>query len=286
MPTIAEAISEGAGRLRASRVPEERRAAGVLLCHLLGIDRTHLLTKSNEPVNEALYRAYLDLIERRAAGEPLQYITGHQEFYGLDFAVTSAVLIPRPETEFLIERILALAGDDDPLIVDAGTGSGCIAVTLAHHLSRARVIAIDISGGALEVARTNAERHNVSARINFIEGDMLEPLAGRGLEGKVDFLASNPPYVPDGIIGSLQREVRDWEPEEALSGGAEGVDFYRRLLRDGEKYVRRGGCLVCEIGYSQLELVSGMIDAKAWELLDVTSDMQGIPRVLAVRRLP
>src|SRR5829696_3352882 len=153
LPKISEAVAEGAERLRAAGVIEERRAAGALLCHTLGIDRTLLLTRSNESIGPLPYRAYLSFVERRAAGEPLQYITGHQEFYGLDFVVTPDVLIPRPETEFLVERVIKLARAADtlsaPLIVDVGTGSGCIAVTLAAHVARGRVIAVDISSAAL-----------------------------------------------------------------------------------------------------------------------------------------
>jgi len=285
LPKISEAIAEGAQRLRASGLTEGRRAAGVLLCHALGIDRTHLLTRSNEQVDASSYQAYLYFVERRAAGEPLQYITGHQEFYGLDFIVTPDALIPRPETEFLVERVINLAQDvSAPVIVDVGTGSGCIAVSLAAHIPRARVIATDISGAALGVARTNAERHGVRDRIEFVEGDLLDPLAALGLETAVNFLASNPPYVEEGKPGLVQREVRDWEPPVALYGGPDGLDCYRRLLAEGARYLLPAGCLVCEIGYTQLEALRKLIDATEWELVDVTCDLQGIPRTLTIRK--
>lgn len=293
MPTIAEAIAEGANRLRASCISEERRTAGILLCHTLGIDRTQLLTRSSQQVDEPRYQAFLSSIERRAAGEPLQYITGHQEFYGLDFIVTPDVLIPRPETEFLIERIIDLARANQteaaPAIVDVGTGSGCIAVALAAHIPRARVIAIDISSAALDVARANAQRHNVQNRIEFIEGDLLEPLGkyargSEGLEEAINFIASNPPYVEEGKPEIIQREVRDWEPALALYGGADGLNCYRRLLADGTRYLKRGGCLVCEIGYTQLDAIRSMIDVTRWDLVDVIHDLQGIPRTLTIRK--
>jgi release factor glutamine methyltransferase len=294
LSTIAEAIAEGAELLRASGINEERRTAGILLCHTLGIDRTHLLTRSSEQVDEARYEAYIASVGRRAAGEPLQYITGHQEFYGLDFIVTPDVLIPRPETEFLVERVIdferARYDEGPPIIVDAGTGSGCIAVTLAYNIPAARVIAIDISSAALDVARANAERHGVQDRIEFVEGDLLEPL-GRlasgspGLEGAIDLLASNPPYVEEGKPETLQREVRDWEPALALYGGADGLSFYRRLLAEGAVYLKSGGHLVCEIGYTQLHAIREMIDVTKWELVDVTDDLQGIPRTLSLRRI-
>lgn len=264
----------------------ERQTAGVLLAHVLGVDRTHLLVKSEEQVGDAHYKSFLRLIERRAAGEPLQYITGHQEFFGLDFSVTSAVLIPRPETEFLVERVIKLMDDSmqSPVIVDVGTGSGCIAVALAVHLPRARVIATDLSAVALQVARINAERHGVAGRIEFMQGDLLEPLETLRLDDSVDVLASNPPYVNEGTTELIQREVIDWEPREALFGGVEGLDFYRRLLAEGSKFVRSRGYLVFEIGYNQLDAITEIIAALEWELVDVTNDLQGIPRTVTLRK--
>ena len=287
MTTITQALAEGSRRLERAGVDEARRTAGVLLAHRLNVDRTHLLTHPEQPMSEEDYESYLRMIERRAAGEPLQYVTGHQEFYKLDFLVTPAVLIPRPETEFLVERVLALVGDArlaSPLIVDAGTGSGCIAVTLAVELPAARVIATDISGAALAVARQNAERHGVDSRVAFYEGDLLAPLAALGVENQVDVLASNPPYVAAGQPGLVQREVRDYEPHAALFGGDDGLIFYRRLLAEGYDVVRPGGHLVCEIGYSQLDAITAMVAASRWQLADVTHDLQGIPRTLTMRR--
>ncbi|HXG91251.1 MAG TPA: peptide chain release factor N(5)-glutamine methyltransferase [Blastocatellia bacterium] len=294
MPTIVETIAEGAARLGAAGVAEARRTAGVLLGHALGLDRAYLLTRPHEEVDEARYQEYLRLVERRAAGEPLQYITGHQEFYGLDFIVKPGALIPRPETEFLVERVINLAQAETAaydlsdkrgqLIVDVGTGSGCIAVTVAAFVKNARVIAIDISRAAIEVARANAERHNVADRIEFLEGDLLEPLQERAFEASVDFIASNPPYVDESKPELVQREVRDWEPRVALYGGADGLDFYRRLLNDAPKYLKPRGYMIIEIGYSQLDAIRNLIDATALELIDVTSDLQGIPRTLTLRK--
>jgi release factor glutamine methyltransferase len=286
VPTISQAIAEGAGRFRESRIDQERRTAGILLCHVLGIDRTHLLTRSEEQIDDASYNAYLALVDRRVAGEPLQYITGHQEFYGLNFTVTPDVLIPRPETEFLVERVIKLIRElrnDTPFIVDLGTGSGCIAVTLAHHLPGARVIAIDSSNAALDVARENAEHHGVHDRIEFVQGDLLAPLLERHLEASVDVLASNPPYVGEDRPELVQREVREWEPHAALFGGGDGLDFYRRLLLDAPRYLKECGYLVCEIGYGQLDGILELIDRSALELIDVTHDLQGLPRTLALR---
>jgi len=286
VPTITQAIDEGASELRASGVEHERRTAGVLLAHVIGVDRTHLLTRSDDQVGESHYETYLRLIERRAVGEPLQYITGHQEFYGLDFIVTPDVLIPRPETEFLIERVMKLVKErrDSPLIVDVGTGSGCIAVAVAVQLPRARLIATDASPAALSVARSNAERHGVRDRIEFLEGDLFAPLAELRLEGAVDVLASNPPYVNEETFELLQREVRDWEPREALFGGVDGLDFYRRLIAESPHYLKPGGYVVLEIGFSQVDSISEMVKGNALELVDITPDLQGIPRTLCLRR--
>ncbi|MEK6325102.1 MAG: peptide chain release factor N(5)-glutamine methyltransferase [Acidobacteriota bacterium] len=289
MPTIAQAITEGADRFHASGVDQARRTAGLLLCHVVGIDRTHLLTRSEEQIDEASYRTYLALVERRAAGEPLQYISGHQEFYGLDFIVTPDVLIPRPETEFLAERVIKLVSESrkrTPLIVDLGTGSGCIAVALAVHLPGARVIATDSSHVALDVARANAERHRVGDRIEFLEGDLVAPLLERHLDGAVDVLASNPPYVHEESPELIQREVSEWEPHTALFGGADGLDFYRRLLADAPRFLKPNGYLVFEIGHAQLDPIRELIDRSALELVDVTHDLQGLPRTLTLRLTP
>jgi release factor glutamine methyltransferase len=289
LPTRAQAIAEGAARLKASQVQKERRTADVLLCHTLGIDRTQLLTRSEEQITGSDYQEYLRLVARRGAGEPLQYITGHQEFYGLDFTVNPDVLIPRPETEFLVERVIKLASgpskEPNPLIVDVGTGSGCIAIVLAVHLPQARLIATDISSAALDVARANADRHGVSNRIQFVEGDALEPLARLGLESAVDVLASNPPYVEEANSQLVQREVREWEPHNALFAGADGLDFYRRLLEDAPGYLKPDACVILEIGFSQLDAISSMLGSGRLALVDTTADLQGIPRTICIRRV-
>ena len=288
MPTILQAIAEGSRLLESAGVDQQVLTAGVLLRHVMAVDRTYLLTRSEEQIEESQYRDYLALVDRRAAGEPLQYLTGHQEFYGLDFIVTPDVLIPRPETEFLVERIINLVGEmkqDAPVIVDVGTGSGCIAVTLAKQLPQAKLIATDASSRALAVARENAGRHGVQDRIEFIEGNLLEPLAANPVQGHVDLLASNPPYVNEADLESLQREVRDWEPHGALFGGPDGLDFYRRLLVESPVYLKPEGFVVLEIGFSQLESINEMVKAGAFAVIDITRDLQGIPRTLCLQRV-
>jgi release factor glutamine methyltransferase len=197
------------------------------------------------------------------------------------------VLIPRPETEFLIERVLKAVAElklDSPLIVDVGTGSGCIAVTLAKELPGARLIATDASSAALAVARINAERHGVLDHIEFLEGDLLTPLAKRRFDGSVDLVVSNPPYVTEDSREMLQREVRDWEPGAALFGGTDGLAFYRRLLADTPRILKLDGYVILEIGFSQIDSISEMVKDSAFRLLDITRDLQNIPRTLCLRR--
>jgi release factor glutamine methyltransferase len=294
--TIAEALATAAAALENAGVDNPRLTANVLLGYILGIDRTQLLIKSRELLNESGHDLYLKLIARRVAGEPLQYITGHQEFYGLDFIVTPDVLIPRPETEFLVEQVIKLA----PLLkeqnsalstqhsaltlVDVGTGSGCIAVTLAHHLQDVKIWATDISAAALAIARENTVRHSVESSIEFLEGNLLAPLAGHGLENAVDFIVSNPPYIPLRDLPALQVEVRDFEPYSALFAEEDGLLFYKRLLEEGHRYLKPGAYLICEIGYAQLEPLRQQLDQSIWQLEAVTHVLQGIARVLTIRK--
>ena len=285
MPTLTQAIAEAAQVLRDAGVGDERLTAGLLLGHVLGIDRTQLLIRSNEALGTTDRQVFLRLIERRAAGEPLQYITGRQEFYGLDFLVTPDVLIPRPETEFLVERVIDLSrSSGEFLVVDVGTGSGCIAVTLARHIEKARVVAIDVSEAALAVAAENAARHGVAGRIEFLKGDLLAPLGRPDLAGQIDCIASNPPYISPADVATLQREVKEWEPHRALFADEDGLGFYRRLLEEGPTVLKPGAHLVCEIGYAQVEAITRMLDARVWQLVDVTDDLQSIPRTLTLRK--
>jgi release factor glutamine methyltransferase len=225
------------------------------------------------------------MINRRASGEPLQYITGRQEFFGLEFEVTPDVLIPRPETELIVEETIRMVERDmiaRPLIVDAGTGSGCVAVALARELAEARVVASDISEAALRVARRNAARHGLRARIGFVASDLLDAFAE---EEFADFILSNPPYVSEEEMPSLQREVRDWEPRLALTDSNDGLSFYRRLLKDAPGRLKPGGHLICEMGYMQSERISAMVNHQVWGGVRLLDDLQGIPRTIVLRKL-
>ncbi|QQS46020.1 MAG: peptide chain release factor N(5)-glutamine methyltransferase [Acidobacteriota bacterium] len=282
MATIAETLRAATDRLRAASAPNDVLDAQALLAHALGCDRTYLIVNYREELSAEAIRGFTELIERRATGEPLQYITGRQEFFGLDFEVTPDVLIPRPETEIIVEETIRLAeGIESPMIIDAGTGSGCLAVTLARELPGARIIATDISVAALRVARRNARRHNLEERISFLAADLLDALVE---EPFADFLISNPPYVSGSQMQALQREVRDWEPATALTDFDDGLSFYRRLLRDAVSRLKPGGYLICEMGFSQSGAVTEMVDDRHWVERRLLDDLQGIPRTIVLRR--
>jgi release factor glutamine methyltransferase len=278
MRTIAERLKLASQQLREASVPNDLLDAQTLLAHALGQDRTYLIINFNQQLSDELLAAYQALIDRRAAGEPLQYIVGQQAFFGLEFAVTPDVLIPRPETELIIEETLRLAANiAQPVIIDVGTGSGCIAVTLARELDDAHVIATDISAAALQVARRNAQRNDVEPRIEFIEGDLLS-----GVQRKADFIVSNPPYLAEHELPTLQREVRDWEPFVALTDFADGLQFYRRLLAEAPSHLHPGGHLIFEMGYQQAETIKAFVDRTVWHEPKALRDLQGIERTLVL----
>jgi release factor glutamine methyltransferase len=316
---IRAALKEAMARLRTANVSSHTLAAELLLMRTLDRDRTWLYTHPETALDPAAVEKYFTLIARRAAGEPTQYLTGKQEFWGLEFEVTPAVLIPRPETEHVVEVALerlgtrgikinlATGAPSAPLrIADVGTGSGCLAVALAHELPHAEFVATDISAAALEVARRNAARHGVAERIRFLECNLLDALIGdfssavgarhavpprvenrdvpqaeAGRES-FDLIVSNPPYVARGEASDLPREVRDHEPHSALFGGVTGVEFYAHLIEQAGSLLRDGGILVLEFGYNSSEHVRGILDSNPqWSELKITNDLAGIPRVIS-----
>jgi release factor glutamine methyltransferase len=315
-------LQEGMSRLRAADTPSHTLAAELLLLHTLGRDRAWMYAHVEEPLDTAESEKFFALIARRAAGEPTQYLTGKQEFWGLEFAVTPAVLIPRPETEHVMEAALArlsergmtsqsaaAASREKLRIADVGTGSGCLAVALAYELPHADVYATDISAAALAVAQRNANRHNVADRVHFAQCNLLEALreahpsglgaghaapavsataapAARSQETLFDLIVSNPPYVSLGEAQSLQREVRDHEPHQALFGGRTGVEIYARLIEQARDLLRHRGILVLELGHDSAEYVRGIFDEQSgWTNLSIAMDLAGIPRVLAAERV-
>jgi len=280
--SIIQAQATGAESLRAAGVIDPRLEAGSLLAHLLRHDRTYVITHANDLLTGEQFERFRVLIARRAAREPLQYIVGFQEFFKLSFEVTPDVLIPRPETELVVEAALELADRESSLsILDVGTGSGCIAISLLRELNQAHALATDIAPNALEVARSNAQRHNVSDRVTFIQADSLSRLDQRLA---FSLIVSNPPYVPAGDIATLQREVREHEPLTALVSGADGLDHIRVLLRETPQVLHHAGYFIFEIGFGQGDAVEQLVDRKIWHLLEVKKDLQGIPRTVVLQK--
>jgi release factor glutamine methyltransferase len=321
---IRAALKTGIARLREADVSSFTLAAELLLLHVLGRNRTWLYAHPEELLAESEAQHFFDLISRRTAGEPTQHLTCKQEFWGLEFEVTPDVLIPRPETEHVIEVALdrlALrelrAGRPQTItgealqIADIGTGSGCIAIALAKELPAANFYATDISPAALAVAKRNANRHEVADRIHFIEANLLEavPVGARHAApqpGEIpnsappifhespvtshksrlfDLIASNPPYIGRRDAPSLPREVRDHEPHSALFGGEEGYELYADLITQSARHLKPGGLLVLELGHNSLEAVQPLLDAANWTNVGVTNDLAGIPRVIAAERI-
>lgn len=273
---IQTALLQGVRLLEEAAVASPRLTAEILLCQAIRRERSWLYGHPEEELSEIQWIHYGRYLHERIQGKPAQYITGRQEFYGRMFRVTPAVLIPRPETEHVVEAVLRLGGQA-PRIVDIGCGSGAIAVTLALERPAASVWATDISGPALKVAADNAAR--LGARVAFIQCDLCTALRS----ASVDVIVSNPPYVSVEERASLQREVRDYEPEVALYAGRSGMEFYERLVDEAGRVLQAGGWLVMELGYQSLDPVRRLLN-HGWEQVEITPDLAGIPRVLAVRR--
>ena len=277
--TIERALASATARMAGAFPLTARRDAELLLMHVLGRDRVFVLTHPEAVLNVAESQAFELALGRRLRNEPIQYITGEQEFYGLAFAVTPDVLVPRPETEHLVEAALERIPFDMPSrIVDVGTGSGAIAVALAHHRPQAEITALDLSPAALIVARENAERQHVAGRIRFLESDLLAAVRG---EAPFDVIVSNPPYVAEADRTTLEPQVRDWEPAVALFAGDEGLDVYRRLIPQARRLLRPGGWLLMEIGHGQEEALRDLL--ADWREVQFVADLQGIPRVAVAR---
>jgi len=280
--TIREYVAAASDRLRDAGIETAANLDARLLAqHVLGWETARLLTSAGEVPPDAFPAAFDALVARRAAREPLAYITGHKEFWNLQFEVTPAVLIPRPETELIVEAVLRLAPDADaPLAVaDVGTGSGCVAVAIAHERPRAEVLAIDISEAALAVARRNASRHHVGSRVRFAAGDLLD-----GISGPFDAIVANPPYVRSGDRNGLQPEVRE-EPAVALYSGVEGLDAIARLIEQAPDRMRRGAHLIFEFGLGQeLDIERLLAASGQLVLVELLRDLQGIARTAVARR--
>ncbi|MBV9302558.1 MAG: peptide chain release factor N(5)-glutamine methyltransferase [Acidobacteriaceae bacterium] len=271
--TIQTALLQGAEILEKGAISPARLTAEVLLCHAMHCERAYLYAHCNDDLTQLGWIHYGRYLHERLKGKPTQYITHRQEFFGREFYVNQDVLIPRPETEHLVEAALAyLKAHPHATALDLGTGSGAIAISLAIE-SQSRIIASDISIQALAVAKRNCEKHQ--APVSLFAGDLLEPVRPRS----IDLLISNPPYVPGADAANMQREVRDWEPHIALFAGDTGFEIYERLIRGSELNLKRGGRLLMELGYRSLEGVREML-TPAWSDIEVISDLAGLPRVI------
>ena len=276
---LRQALTSAIDLLTFKQIGSPRMNAETLLMFVLNSDRAYLYAHPEYELTPDEQARYDEAITERSTGKPAQYITGHQEFWGMDLIVSPAVLIPRPETEHVVETVLELARPlQAPRIIDVGTGSGCIALALAAELPSARVEAADISPAALEVARANAHRLQLDHRVLFSQRDLL---AGAPA-ATYDFVVSNPPYVPASEPEKAQREVREFEPKVAVFAGESGLEVYRRLVPQSREALKPGGRLVVEIGFSLAQAVCELLSD--WAEVRVIPDLQGIPRVVAARR--
>ena len=285
--SLSEVIGEARRLLEQAGIESAEQEAYWIVEHVLRLPAHHVVTNRDRLLSPAELVAARGLIERRVGREPLQYILGTQEFCGLEFDVNQAVLIPRPETELLVDYVAQrIPAERQATIVDVCTGSGCIAVAIARLRPRARVIATDLSTPSLEVARRNAARHAVCERITWLEGDLLEPLAGRGLEGRIDVIVSNPPYISEADWATLQPEVRLFEPRGALVAGPQGTELHERLLHEAGRYLSPGGALIMEIGAGQARAMRRIVDQiPGYRFHRLVYDEAGLERVVIVERV-
>jgi len=285
--TLAEAIQKAADSLSAQNIPDARLDAELLLRHALGKDRAWILVHMQDRLDDDGQCSFERSIERRKLREPIQHITGSQEFWGLPFTVTRDVLIPRPETEFVVEAALtAVSRNSTPVIVDLCTGSGCIAICLAKELAKALVFATDRSDRALHVAQENARLNGVADRIRFLEGDLFGPLEELDLLGRIDCIVANPPYVRASDLAALQPEVKDFEPAMALVAGPEGTEIAERIILQAPEYLRPGGALIMEMGVGQAEVLKNIIEEmRQFGPVGIVKDLAGIERVITAKRI-
>ncbi len=280
---IVDMLRQAENILRGRGIATPRLDAEVLLAFCLGTERYHLYRTQKEVLSATEIVRFQAMVERRRAGEPVAYITGRKEFWSLEFEVDRSVLIPRPDTEVLVEETLRIAGvlgRPDPAVLEIGTGSGIISIALATELPGARLVAVDFSAGALAVARRNADRHGVASRIRFLRGNIFEPLSG-----KFDIVVSNPPYISEEEFACLSEGIRCFEPHEALISGPEGTEFHQRIISGGAAFLKPGGWIVMEIGATQKDALEKLLEQEgAYDHIGFRPDYAGTPRVVSARR--
>ena len=277
MSNIAEKLETAVAVLQASEILQPRREANSLLAFALKKDKTFLVAHPEYRLSSEEEKRFKEFLQRRSSREPFQYITSKQEFYNLDFAVTKDVLIPRPETELIVENATEiLRNKENAKFCEIGIGSGCISVSILHEVKTARAIGLDISEKALEIARKNAEVHKVLQRLELKISDVFEVLRGE----KFDLIVSNPPYVPSEDVETLQAEVRLFEPLVALTDGEDGFSIIEKIIVDAPKFLKENGFLLMEIGFNQALKVEEMFSPDIWYRIDILPDLQGVPRMV------
>ena len=284
--TVRRVLMDGTQFLRDAGIESARLDAEVLLGHALDKERADIYLGMESTLNDSDEKIFRESLTRRAKGEPVAYITGHKEFWSLDFVVTPDVLIPRPETELVVELALedAITTKAALKILDIGTGSGVIAIALAKELPAAEIWAVDVSAAALNIAEVNARRHGVAERIKFLDGDLFDPITE--LARRFDAIVSNPPYVLSKEITNLGREVRDWEPKMALDGGPDGLDCYRQIIGGAHTYLVPEGRILLEIGEDQGAAVAGLfLRAGGFEAATIFQDYAGKDRVIGASKI-
>lgn len=285
--TFGEILDVGIKRLKQANIADASIDAERLLMYLMNENRTFIYLHRNDGTDENHADAYFELIDRRAEGEPLQYIVGEQEFMGLSFNVNEAVLIPRQDTETLVETALSFAKNKKGSIsiLDMCCGSGAIAISMAYFLPKSKLTACDISEVALNVARSNAKKNGVEKKINFIESDLYMPVQKKKpMKDKFDMILCNPPYIPSHVIPTLQREIKDHEPVAALDGGEDGLDFYRKMVTDSAVHLKKGGYILFEIGHDQADEVTALLEEEGcYKDIFTHKDMARSDRVITAR---
>ena len=284
-PTISSLVHWASKTLQEHGIDSPSLDAEVILSHLLDCKRIDLYVHPDKPTEGAIVMRYKEFIQRRSQRVPLQYITNHAEFMSLDFYVDERVLIPRPETELLVEAVIKRAqilfGENEIVIIDIGVGSGNIAITLAKKINKARIFAIDISPDALAVAKINAQRHQVMDKITFLCGDLFKPLEGYRIESQANFIVSNPPYVSSDEFNNLQKEVRDFEPYAALISGQDGLQMFKRIIANANIWLKPWGFVICEVGEKQARKVARLFkDTGCFKKADFIKDYQHIHRIV------
>ncbi len=290
--TIFKSLSWAEAYLKRFKIPEAKIDAEYLLSHILKYKRQKLYLNSEKQLTNMEINTFKGFIQRRSKREPIQYIIGEEEFRGLIFKVTRDVLIPRPETELVVEEAVKIIegqrakGKGQKInIIDLCTGSGCIAVSAAKESPDSKIYATDISEKALSVAKENAERNDVENKITFLQGSFFEPLKNLGLEEKIDIILSNPPYVSKKDMEKLQPEIKEYEPHLALYAGEDGLDSYRKIIPEAFAYLKKGGCLILEIGYGQAEGVKELFaHYPAYDKIEIIKDLSGIERVVEAKK--